>query len=225
MQQTKRRHNAVDNNARHLRKNRKAAESTTITITSTCQPGRLWPARVLRRLRREGFSTYWICIPITRTNQRRGRSVPFFEANDIMWFVSYSVQNLEKTLFSVVCFKNKPNGLLKRHVFISLHDLNVAAEWAFNLYSTEVATAATQTTKLAWTMNIMRQVQRIWAEVPSRDGNGSSFMTHDPWPLHHFILRKGLGGAWNNEYWNNGTGQWTTLSILKAKDRRLSPQL
>ena len=45
-----------------------------------------------------------------------------------MWFVSYSVQNLEKTLFSVVCFKNKPNGLLKRHVFISLHDLNVAAE-------------------------------------------------------------------------------------------------
>ena len=46
-----------------------------------------------------------------------------------------------------------------------------------------------------------------------RDGNGSSFVTHDPWPLHHFILRMGLEGsvAW-----------WylTTLSVLRTKNRR-----
>jgi len=43
----------------------------------------------------------------------------------------------------------------------------------------------------------------------TRDGNGSSFVTHDPWPLHYFILLMGLGGgvAW----W-----YWTTLSVLKA---------
>ena len=36
-------------------------------------------------------------------------------------------------------------------------------------------------------------------------------MTHDPWPLHYFILLMGLGGgvAW----W-----YWTTLSVLKAKN-------
>jgi len=35
-------------------------------------------------------------------------------------------------------------------------------------------------------------------------------MTHDPWPLHHFILRMGLGG---------GVAWWyrTTLSVLIAK--------
>jgi len=27
-------------------------------------------------------------------------------------------------------------------------------------------------------------------------------MTNDPWPLHHFILRMGLGGAWHG-----GSGQ------------------
>ena len=49
-----------------------------------------------------------------------------------------------------------------------------------------------------------------------RDGNGSSFMirdavTHDPWPLHHFILRMGLGGAWHG-----GTGLY-----LRAENRKL----
>ena len=38
-----------------------------------------------------------------------------------------------------------------------------------------------------------------------RDGSGSSFVTHDLWPLHRSILRMGLGGgvAW----W-----YWTTVS-------------
>jgi len=59
--------------------------------------------------------------------------------------------------------------------------------------------------------------------ITSRDGNGLSFVTHDPcdplyiwsmtddpWPLHHFILRMGREGgvAW----W-----YWTTLSVLIAK--------
>jgi len=67
---------------------------------------------------------------------------------------------------------------------------------------------------------------RYFARSRFRDGNGSSFvthdacdpsygwpmthMTHDSWPLHHFILRMGLGGgvAW----W-----YWTTLSVFRAK--------
>jgi len=62
-----------------------------------------------------------------------------------------------------------------------------------------------------------------WRQLVTRDGNGSPFvthdpcdpshswpvthmihetMTHDPWLLHHFIIRMGLGGAWRG-----GTGQ------------------
>ena len=43
-------------------------------------------------------------------------------------------------------------------------------------------------------------------------------MTHEPWPLHHFILRMGIGGgvAW----W-----YWTILSVLRAKNRRLKLSL
>ena len=47
-----------------------------------------------------------------------------------------------------------------------------------------------------------RRLATSEASVQVRDGNGSSFVTHDPWLLHHFILRMGLGGAWHG-----GTGQ------------------
>ena len=59
--------------------------------------------------------------------------------------------------------------------------------------------------------------------LPTRDGNGSSFVTHDPcdpshsWPMTHdpwsLPLRMGQGGgvAW----W-----YWTTLSVFRAKNRR-----
>ena len=47
--------------------------------------------------------------------------------------------------------------------------------------------------------------------IRTRDGNGSSFVTRDPWPLHRFILRYtlGIGGVWHG-----GTGQ---PLVLKAK--------
>ena len=44
-------------------------------------------------------------------------------------------------------------------------------------------------------------------------------MTHDPWPLHHFILRMGLGGSVTWWY-------WTTLSVLRSnKKARLTQGL
>jgi len=75
----------------------------------------------------------------------------------------------------------------------------------------------------------------LWSCITFRDGNGSSFvtrpithvihhtvdpwptwpMTHDPWPLHHFILRMGLG--WGVAWW-----YWTTLSVLRTINRRLN---
>jgi len=72
-----------------------------------------------------------------------------------------------------------------------------------------------------------------------RDGNGSSFVTHDPcdpsrsWPMthmthdprpvaiiHHFILRMRLGGAWHG-----GTGQPSRSWEQKKCRLKLSPQL
>jgi len=50
---------------------------------------------------------------------------------------------------------------------------------------------------------------KTWHQV--RDVNGSSFVTHDPWPLHYFILHMGLhvgeGVAWL---------YWTTLSCCQS---------
>jgi len=39
--------------------------------------------------------------------------------------------------------------------------------------------------------------RRIISIFPRRDGNRSSFVTHDPWPLHYFIQHMGLEGAWH----------------------------
>ena len=47
----------------------------------------------------------------------------------------------------------------------------------------------------------------------SRDGNGSSFVTHDPWPLHHFILRKGRGMV----VLGNPLGLGSKTSLIKIK--------
>ena len=69
--------------------------------------------------------------------------------------------------------------------------------------------------------------------VCSRDGNGSSFVTHDPcdpshsWPMTHMThdpwslpLRMGQGGAWHG-----GTGQPSRSSEQKNRMSKLSPQL
>jgi len=64
-----------------------------------------------------------------------------------------------------------------------------------------------------WLGRCTSLIERL--KLGSRDGNGSSFVTHDPcdpshswpmthepWPLHDFILLMGLVGAWHG-----GTGQ------------------
>jgi len=45
-------------------------------------------------------------------------------------------------------------------------------------------------------------------------------MTHDPWSLHHFTLRMGIGGAWHG-----GTGQPCRLWEHKYRGLKLSLQL
>jgi len=59
-----------------------------------------------------------------------------------------------------------------------------------------------------WPADSMNLLLRWQLERRCRDGNGSSYVTRDPWPLHYFILLMGLGGgvAW----W-----YWTTLRSWK----------